>query len=64
MHGGQTSITHPNLDREMEEALREDIRLRLGLYMVIVLPLIINTLLIRLVWRQLRGRGIVSAGRS
>ena len=64
MHGDQTSITHPSLDRGIAEALREDIRLRLGLYMVIVLLLIINTLLIRLVWRQLRGRGTVSAGRS
>jgi hypothetical protein len=64
MHGDQTSITHASLDREIEEALREDIRLRLGLYMVIVLLLIINTLLIRLVWRQLRGRGTVSASRS
>ena len=53
-----------SLDREIEEALREDIRLRLGLYMVMVLLLIINTPLIRLVWRQLRGRGTVSASRS
>jgi hypothetical protein len=42
MHGDQTSITHPSLHREIEEALREDIRLRLGLYMVIVLLLIIK----------------------
>lgn len=64
MHGDQTSITHASLDREIEGALREDIRVRLGLYMVMVLLLIINTLLIRLVWRQLRGRGTVSASRS
>ncbi len=60
----QTSITHPNLDREIQDALRNDVKLRLGLYLVIALTLTVNTVLIRLVWRKLNVRVALTADRS
>jgi hypothetical protein len=61
-HNDQSLVTHPNMSGEIEDALRNSVRLRICLYVLIALILLMNTLLIRLVWRLLRGS--VSATRS
>jgi hypothetical protein len=50
-----TSITHPNLDQEVEQVLREHIWLRMALYFVTGMLLVANAGVIRWVWRALRG---------
>jgi hypothetical protein len=55
-HNDQSLITHPNMSGEIEDALRNSARLRICLYVLIGLILVMNaSLLIRLVWRLLRG---------
>jgi hypothetical protein len=63
-HHGQTPTTHLNPDREIEQALHRDIRLRIGLYAVTALILTKTMILIRWVWRKMRVRGEVSENRS
>src|SRR6267378_2195498 len=50
----RTPITHPNLDREIEEVLLEHIWLRIALYVVTVILLGGNTWVILRVWRLLQ----------
>lgn len=51
---GWTSITHPNLDLELEQVLREHIWLRIAVYAVTLILLLANTWVIRWIWRLLR----------
>jgi hypothetical protein len=51
-----TPVTHPNLDQEIDQVLREHIWLRIALYAVTVLLLGTNTWIIHRVWRLLGSR--------
>ncbi len=64
IYGDPMPIAHPNLDREIEDALRQNIGLRVGLDLIVLSILAVNALFIRLVWRQLRRREMLSADRS
>jgi hypothetical protein len=55
-----TPITHPNLDQEIEQVLREHVWLRIGLYAVTIVLLVGNAFVIRWVWRFLRDRRTVA----
>jgi hypothetical protein len=63
-HNDQSLITHRNMSGEIEDALRNSVRLRICLYALIALILVMNTLLVRLIWRLLLARGSVSATHS
>ena len=52
--GDMTPTTHPQLSAEIDQVLRENLALRICLYPVTLGLLLINTLLIRFVWRRLR----------
>jgi hypothetical protein len=62
--GDWTPITHPLLNQEIEQVIREHIWLRITLYALTVGLLAANAWLIRRVWRLLRNRSVVSADRS
>jgi hypothetical protein len=47
-------VTHPNLEAEVNQALREHLALRLSLYFVLALVLVANTALIVMTWRAMR----------
>jgi hypothetical protein len=47
----QTSVTHPNLDREVEQVLQDHIWLQFVLYSFTVILLVANGLVIRKLWR-------------
>jgi hypothetical protein len=47
----QTLITHPNLDLEVEQVMREHIWVRLGLYCLTIVLMLANALLMRRLWR-------------
>lgn len=52
--GDMTPTTHPMLSAEIDQVLRENLSLRIFLYTVTLGLLVINTLIIRSVWRRLR----------
>ena len=52
-----TPITHPLLNREIDQVLHDNVGLRIAFYALTVALLIGNALLIRVVWRLLRGAG-------
>lgn len=52
--GDMTPTTHPLLSAEIDQVLRENLPLRIFLYAVTLGLLLINTLVIRFVWRRLR----------
>jgi hypothetical protein len=49
-----TSVTHPALGYEIDEALRRNVGLRVALYSAIILMLGCNTFLLAKIWKYLR----------
>jgi hypothetical protein len=56
-HQDQSAVTHSALDQEIDQALRENIGLRLTFYAVVALLLAGNAALIVWVTRRLRSKG-------
>ena len=50
----QSYITHPDLEGEIDQALRHHVALRASFYTVLVLLLAGNTFLLKLIWKRLR----------
>lgn len=57
-------VTHPRMDLEMDEVIRQHLWLRIASYVFTALLLAANTVLIRIVWQRLRGTKSVNADRS
>src|SRR5258708_28800872 len=49
----QTLITHPNLDQEVDQVVREHVSLRIAIYAVTIILLVANGWVIRSLWRPL-----------
>jgi len=49
-----TYVPHPNLDLEIDQALKSSVPLRIVMYSVTALLLVINSMFIRVVWRFFR----------
>lgn len=52
--GDMTPTIHPMLSAELDQVLRENLAMRIFLYAMTLGLLVINTLVIRFVWRRLR----------
>jgi hypothetical protein len=50
-----SQITHPALNHEIDQVLHDNVGLRIALYALTIGLLVGNVLLIRAVWRRLRG---------
>ena len=55
-------VTHPAIDQEIDQVLRENTWMRMGLYVAFVAVLAVNTIAIVRLWRVLRRTSVPQAG--